>query len=139
MKVIILDDDREILKILSDFLIDNGFEVACFNLVKKFWEVLDLVNDEEKIVIVDALLDSKEEAGTDVVCKIKKQARQKVKLIVISGGAIGFNQQFLSKEYLLGVAKRFGADAVFEKPFQLKDFLGTLKHLEKQLIGELLV
>lgn len=111
-KILIIDDDSELLCTLRDILVSEGYLVEIASdgregLKKQISKPYDLI-------ITDIVMP--EEDGLEVIMEVKS-AYPGTKLIAISGGGY-----FTSRDYLL-MAKELGASLVLCKPFDSSSFL----------------
>ena len=111
-KILIVEDDREINKLVSDFLKDNGYEVlSLFDGLK----AVDAVkNDNVDLVILDLMLPYKN--GDMVLADIRKISM--IPVIVVSA-----KETTQNKIDLL----RLGADDYMTKPFDLEEVLARIE------------
>ncbi|MBR6483650.1 MAG: response regulator transcription factor [Clostridiales bacterium] len=111
-KILIVEDDKEINKLLSDFLKENGYEVtSLFNGLK----VADTVKSEvTDLVILDLMLPYKN--GDMVLSEIRKIST--IPVIVVSA-----KETTQNKIDLL----RLGADDYMTKPFDLEEVLARIE------------
>ncbi|MDM8522258.1 response regulator [Desulfococcaceae bacterium HSG8] len=118
-KILIIDDDGGIRKMLRKVLEHAGYDVA------------EACNGEEgmsayrenpmiSLVIMDIVMPEKE--GITVLTEFKRDF-PKVKTIVISGGG------HIKSETYLDIAKKFGADATLAKPVKYKALLKVVEEL----------
>jgi len=121
--VLIIEDDKELREMLKTAL------------VRKDFTVLEAENGREAImhfkpgvtdlVITDLIMP--EEDGLKVIIKIK-ELKPSIKVIAISGGGKAGPGSYLN------MAKAFGADAIFPKPFSVNDLIekiGVLFNVEQ--------
>ena len=111
-KILIVEDDKEINKLVSDFLKDNGYEVlSLFDGLK----AVDAVkNDKVDLVILDLMLPYKN--GDMVLSDIRKISV--IPVIVVSA-----KETTQNKIDLL----RLGADDYMTKPFDLEEVLARIE------------
>jgi len=111
-KILIVEDDKEINKLVSDFLKDNGYEVlSLFDGLK----AVDAVkNDNVDLVILDLMLPYKN--GDMVLADIRKISM--IPVIVVSA-----KETTQNKIDLL----RLGADDYMTKPFDLEEVLARIE------------
>lgn len=112
-RVMIVDDDPVLRMVAGEILRQNGFEV--FEAEDGEVAIRDLESLTVDLVVVDMLMPNKE--GIETIREIKARW-PRLRLVAISGGGKGLNT-----EYLLHVAKTFGADAVYQKPLRASGFL----------------
>ena len=103
-KILIVDDDPVLRMVAGEILRQDG-DVALHRMAEERFD----------LVVVDMLMPNKE--GIETIREIKERWPA-TRLVAISGGGKG-----LKTEYLLSVAKTFGADAVYEKPLRASGFL----------------
>lgn len=111
-KIIVVEDDKEINKLVSDFLVSNGYEVvSLFDGLK----VTDAVkNDGADLVILDLMLPYK--SGDNVLADIRKISN--IPVIIVSA-----KETTQNKIDLL----RLGADDYMTKPFDLEEVLARIE------------
>jgi DNA-binding response OmpR family regulator len=110
-KVLVIDDDQNILEVVKLILTSYGFEVHTHSTGLN---VLDVVLDyQPDLILLDIRLPGK--LGTEV-CKDLKNLHCAIPIILFSGHAQQAN--FLDI---------FGADAFMRKPFDVKDLVNTVK------------
>lgn len=111
-KILIVEDDKEINKLVSDFLKDNGYEVlSLFDGLK----AVDAVkNDNVDLIILDLMLPYKN--GDMVLADIRKISM--IPVIVVSA-----KETTQNKIDLL----RLGADDYMTKPFDLEEVLARIE------------
>ena len=111
-KILIVEDDKEINKLVSDFLKDNGYEVlSLFDGLK----AVDAVKNENvDLVILDLMLPYKN--GDMVLADIRKISM--IPVIVVSA-----KETTQNKIDLL----RLGADDYMTKPFDLEEVLARIE------------
>ena len=117
-RILIIDDDRELVQTIREFLLDEGFtvETACNGR-----EGIRLQNSSPfDLIITDIVMP--EEDGLEVIMWVKK-THPGTKLIAMSGGGY-----FDSRDYLL-MAKELGASIVLCKPFEVESLTSGIKRL----------
>lgn len=113
MKVLVMDDDVWINKMLNKVLVAEGYGVySAFNGK----EGLNVLKEHEDIelIITDIVMPEKE--GIETIMEIKNIYKNK-KIIAISGGG-----KLKPDGYLL-LAKKLGANEVLTKPFDSDELL----------------
>jgi CheY-like chemotaxis protein len=116
--ILIVEDDKDLREMLRD------------SLVKRKHTVLEASNGKEAILrfkpsITDLLITDlimPDEDGLKLIMDIKT-LKPAIKIIAISGGGKAGPGNYLD------VAKALGANAVFSKPFSLKDLLTKIGEL----------
>ena len=110
-KVLVVDDEEDILNIVKMILTLYGFEVHTYSSGLNVPQiVLDLKPD---LILLDIRLPGK--LGTEI-CKELKEENSDIPIILFSAHAQQTN--FLDSS---------GADAFIAKPFEIKDFVNTIK------------
>lgn len=116
-RVLIVDDEIEIREVLKDMLKEEGFDVL---EAANGDEAYTLYSQHEiDVVILDLIMPKKD--GIKSIIDLTRDF-QDVRIIVMSGG--GLEQ--------LNMAKRFGAQYVFSKPFRMKEMMDTVHALAAQ-------
>lgn len=117
-KILVIDDDESLLKMMSELLTRSGYEVYKAVDGKKGLRLF--YDNRPDLVVTDLIMPEKE--GLEVIMELQKQ-EPKPKIIAISGGGK------LKPESYLPLAERLGADYVLEKPFRNPEFLGLIEDL----------
>ena len=115
-KILIVDDSFSARRFIAHIVKKAGFEIleadngeACLKIVKE---------QKPDIIILDIVMPEKE--GIDTILVLKNTIPD-LPIIAISGSSI--NDTYLSS------AKKFGAEAVLEKPFEEQVLLDTIKEI----------
>ncbi|HSN54862.1 MAG TPA: response regulator [Candidatus Sulfomarinibacteraceae bacterium] len=110
-KVLIVEDDPDIVEYLSSFLEDEGFSVAAAGRCSTALELMTEFGPE--VVLIDALLPGK--SGLDLLVTLRKDARwSSLPLVVVTG-----NDRLLEDDcqsYLGAHEGVRGPDGVLGKP-----------------------
>ncbi|WBW97421.1 response regulator transcription factor [Oceanirhabdus sp. W0125-5] len=123
-KILIVEDDNYINKILSDMLRDNGYEVQ--SAYSGTEALLYLKDDSWNIVLLDLMLPGK--TGEEVLCEIRK--KQNMPIIIISA-----KDDFNTKIETL----RAGADDFICKPFNMDEVLARIEcNLRRYVMGRVI-
>lgn len=119
VKILVVDDEESVRKILCENLAECGFEVAA---AKDGQEALQLIEEGEapNVVITDIIMPRKE--GLEVIIELRKR-HPAVRVIAISGGGRTKSADFLH------LAKKLGADAILPKPLDLDQLEKTVRGL----------
>lgn len=112
-KIMIVDDDPVLRMVAGEMLRQSGYEVSEAEDGEVAIRKLELAPVD--LVIVDMLMPNKE--GIETIREIKTKW-PKTRLAAITGGGRG-----LQSDYLLRVAKTFGADSVHQKPPRATGFI----------------
>ena len=127
MRILIIDDDEELVETLKEVLVDEGYDVEVA------WNGREGIRlqgiNPYNVIITDIIMP--EEDGLEVIMWVKA-SHPKTKVIAISGGGY-----FDSREYLL-MAKELGATKVFIKPFEIESLKKGIKEV-LELNGEALL
>lgn len=117
-KILIIEDDPSMLKMLQETLLLEGYEVDFAENGKKAKE---LYNDYDyDAVITDIIMP--EQDGFEVILDFRNRNRSH-RLIAISGGG-----RTCAEDYLLA-AENFGVAATFQKPFDRKALLAKIAEI----------
>ena len=120
--ILIVEDDKELREMLKMSLIRRGFTILeAENGKEAITHFKPLLTD---LVVTDLIMP--EEDGLKVVIKLR-ELKPSIKIIAISGGGK------VGPGSYLNLAKALGADAIYSKPFSIKDL--TLK-IEQLLDNE---
>lgn len=115
MKILIVDDEEQILQLLKRLLTKNGHEI---HVAANGKEALDLANIIDfDCIITDMVMP--ELGGVEFIRSVRA-SNSHVKIIAISGGAL------IGPATYLALAKQAGANFVFEKPFDPYDIMKAL-------------
>lgn len=119
-KILIIDDDVDLNMSLTELLEDEGFEVMSAYDGRQGLALIE--SEQPDLVITDIVMPNVE--GTEVVLKLAGNGGEdSPKIIAMSGGG-----RISGKDYLAFV-KEFGVDFVFEKPFDVNEFLTAVRSL----------
>ena len=120
-RILVIDDEKEFLEFLREFLEEYGYEVVT---AENGIEAIQLYKHiPADIVITDLLMPQKD--GEETILELQ-QINQKVKIIVITGGGD------ISGEDHIQLLESFNVDHAFLKPFNPERLLTVLKEsLEK--------
>ena len=121
--ILIVEDDEQYMNMLLEALSIKSFHVLTASNGIDGLRVFQKHHPD--MIICDIVLPDKE--GLELISEIRK-ASSDVKIIAISGGGAGAAQVYLE------IAKKFGADSTFEKPFIVFELLYEVASLlqEKQ-------
>jgi len=119
MKILIVDDNADLLVMLSEYLTSNDYNVvSCESGSEGLTEFFNFMPD---IVLTDVVMPGFD--GIELLLKLRV-INPDVRVIVMSGGNRGHADTYLH------MADKLGANAVLNKPFELSDLLVQLKNLE---------
>jgi two-component system, cell cycle response regulator CpdR len=116
--VLIVEDDKELREMLKMSLLRSGFTVMeAENGKDAIAHFKPLVTD---LVVTDLIMP--EEDGLKVVIKLR-ELKPSIRIIAISGGGK------VGPGSYLNLAKALGADAIYSKPFSIKDLISKIENL----------
>lgn len=118
MKILIIDDEQDIIQMLSRLLVRSGYTV--FSAVDGNQGIKVFEENDIDLVITDIIMPDKE--GIEVILHLLKK-KAECKIIAVSGGG------YLSANDYLETAREIGAVKTFSKPFNPKDLLNTVNEL----------
>jgi DNA-binding response OmpR family regulator len=111
MKILVIDDDLLLLRMISRILTTAGHEVLTAAEGSRGMTLFRRENPD--IVITDIIMPGQE--GLETILALRRDDSP-VKIIAMSG----------SDAEMLDVARLIGADAVIAKPFRAQDLLGCI-------------
>jgi two-component system phosphate regulon response regulator OmpR len=111
-RILIIDDDEKLCRLLTDYLKENGFEASCVNdgldVLKAIADVLP------DIIILDIMLPGKD--GLEVLTEIRREHALPVIMLTAKGE---------DTDRIVGL--ELGADDYLAKPFNPRELLARLK------------
>lgn len=117
-KILLVDDNIELRTLLSEALESDHYEII---LAEDGDQASDYIQDQNfDLVVLDIFLPGKN--GREVLKELREKS-ETTPVIVITGGNDTGVYDYLK------MAKDLGASKVFQKPFDLRDFLKTVKEL----------
>lgn len=124
-RILVLEDDPDIVDYLSSFLEDEGFEVATAGRCSTGLELLEEFSPD--VALVDALLPGR--SGLEFLVTVRRDSRwSELPLVVVTG-----NDQLLEDDcqsYLGAHAGVRGPDGVLGKPVDLDVLLKVIRRLQ---------
>jgi CheY-like chemotaxis protein len=117
-KIVLIDDDPIIQKMLTQFLENKGHEVAQALNGKEGMRLIE--KNRPDLVITDIIMPEMD--GLEILLNIRK-TRADLPVIAISGGMLNLPINFLHQ------AKLFGARYVFDKPVPLDVLYSAIEEL----------
>jgi two-component system cell cycle response regulator DivK len=112
-KILIIEDEKDILDIATIILEDEGYEVSCITEYPDFESKVDA--SKADLVLLD--LNLRGYHGQDICKYIKGNASMKQTSVVLMS----------ANRDIQAVKEASGADAYICKPFDLKDFINVVK------------
>jgi DNA-binding response OmpR family regulator len=116
-KVLIIDDDEQLVDAYREYLTGEGYKVDCANELEEAQTLL--AHFSYSVVITDLRLNKLEFGGLEVIKHVRENS-SKTRVIVLT--AYGWPE-------LKSEATTSGADAFLRKPTQLKELGKTIAHL----------
>jgi len=117
-RILIIDDDTHVLVTLRKMLEREGFEVVMATDGKEGVECYR--EHPTDLIITDLIMPEKE--GIETIMELRRDFPD-AKIIAISGGARNNPATYL------GLAENLGAQYIFSKPVDRKDFLKAVQDL----------
>ena len=112
-KILVVDDESQVRKVIALLLEKNGYEVRMANNGRE--GVKEYTDYQPDLVLTDIAMPDME--GIEFL-RILRKEKEDLPIIVMSGNNVG--QRFLIS------ARLFGATAVLEKPFTNEDLLSAV-------------
>ena len=113
--VLVIDDEKDIREVISEYLTKNGCEVSIASNGK---EAFHIINESiPDVVITDLIMPEKE--GIETILELKKNFKD-VKIIAMSGGGI------IGADSYLSIAEKLGIHKAFAKPFRINELLNAV-------------
>ncbi len=111
-KILVVDDNLMMRRLIRNVFRNDMLDIT---EARNGLEGLQLVRENTfDLVITDIVMPEME--GLEFITRLRK-IKPKIKIIAISGG----------KPYYLYVAKKLGIEAIFTKPLNHSEFVGTVK------------
>lgn len=117
-KILIIEDDETVRVVIRRILESKGYDVVEAEDGRQGLEMYRKENVD--LVLTDIVMPNKE--GLETIRELR-QVTPDVKIIAMSGG--GRNSPY---DYL-NLAKKFGADRLFEKPFEWDELTQAISEL----------
>ncbi|MDD2331501.1 MAG: response regulator [Candidatus Cloacimonetes bacterium] len=118
MRILLVDDDLQLLETMSELLTQRGYDV---HTSSDCLEAIDYLQKEGTDILVTDIVMPRYD-GLELIITVREQF-PKLRIIAISGGG-----KIDKKTYLM-MAKGLRADAVLEKPFLCSDLDALIKSL----------
>ncbi len=119
MLVLVIDDEKDILQLITAMLTAEGYEVISAEDGERGLQLLQDFEDVD-ILITDLIMPNKE--GIETILEMRR-LRPDVKVLAMSGGGRGGAATYLS------TAKNIGASATLAKPFRKQALLDAVQNL----------
>jgi DNA-binding response OmpR family regulator len=117
-RILVIEDEPVLCTLMQEALEKAGYEVLTAPDGKKGVELF--FKQSCDVVITDILMPEKE--GLEIILELTQQFPG-IKVIAISGGGVSLG------DYLLDVAKEFGAKRALRKPIQMKQLVAVVKEV----------
>ena len=117
-RILIVDDDSTIRKLIEVILTKNGFKVEAVSNGIKALSILK--KDDFDIVITDLIMPEMD--GIELLRELHLKSH-KIKVIAMSGGGIASGARYLK------MAKTLGVDELIAKPISTKRLLSCVNRL----------
>ena len=118
MRILVIDDDEQMRVLLREVMEWSGFTVVDAENGRKGMQLQR--QQPADLVITDLIMPDQE--GLETISLLKKEFPE-VKIVAISGGGR------IGPEAYLPAARELGADLVFSKPFDVKEFVTAVRGL----------
>jgi two-component system response regulator VicR len=117
-KILIIDDDHDILETTGSILAYEGFEIHTADSVERGLELLDQVAPD--VVLLDIMFPEKKTRGFDAAAEIKAR-RPNLPIIVLTA---------INREYAFDFAKEdIKADEFMNKPVRTRKLVEVIRKL----------
>ncbi len=111
-RILVIEDDRDISRIIKDYIQKNGYEVHIANNAQEAWQSMADLNPD--FIILDIMLPDAD--GIDLCRQIRE--KNNVPILILSARGSDTDK-------VLGLG--FGADDYMTKPFSLTELLARVK------------
>ncbi len=118
-KILLIDDDLNVLKITASYLKKEGHEITTALNGKAGIRLLE--SSQFDLVITDIIMPEKD--GYEVLMWLRKQLNRP-KIIAVTGGTA-----YITTDSILMTSKLFSADKVLSKPFDFETFALTVREV----------
>ncbi len=119
-KILVIDDELQAREMMKEMLVREGHEVEAAANGADGLRVFS--KQKSDLVVTDLIMPEKE--GIETIMELKRIVFN-VKIIAVSGGG-----RYDPKDSLK-MAQDLGADVVFKKPFERKEFISAVRELLK--------
>jgi len=119
MRILVIDDDKEVRELICIMLRSEGYEVFEASNGSEGIKVIKK-EPEFDIVITDLIMPEKE--GIETISEIRNEYPN-IKILAISGGGKGGTLNYLT------IAKGMGADSTLGKPFVKQELIEAIQGL----------
>jgi CheY-like chemotaxis protein len=120
-RVLVVDDNSELRELIGDALVHEGYEVTLASDGSKGVEALR--SGTTDLAITDIFMPEKD--GIEVIGLLKKEFPD-TPILAISGAVRHSSRAGVD---YLSIARKFGADRVLRKPFQIDELLDAVREV----------
>lgn len=113
-RVLVIEDDADILEILEIIFQDEGFEVIPNRIGMSSSQIHSIQPD---LILLDVRIAGYEKTGEDICRELKKSPATAHLPIILLSAEVG----------LAGLARRCGADAFISKPFEIYQLIDKVQ------------
>ena|SRR5665647_603492 len=113
-KILILDDDQDLLSVVKPLLKKNGFDVWAFANWQKAWE--DIKRSKPNLILLDVFLKGMD--GMDVCKKLKSISSTRNIPVIMFSSYPNIAETAIDE---------FGADEFIAKPFEVNELVRKIK------------
>ena len=117
-KLLIVDDNEQLLSMLNEYLAEHGYDVICSLSGEDAINIFSEFNPD--LVITDIVMPDID--GIELLLNLRK-INPTIKVIAMSGGNQGHGDTYLK------MANKLGANTILNKPFKLSDLVDEIKKL----------
>ena len=122
-KIVIIDDDPAVHKMLATVLVHRNFKIISVIVPGQAWETLS--HEKPDLAILDIMMPGM--SGVDLCRKIREDNNLKDILIVMLSAKDSQNDRLMGLQY--------GADDYVTKPFHITTLVNKLEHMIKKKKG----
>lgn len=124
-KILVVDDDKDLVQSIRAFLSARGYEVIAAHNGTEASRVLDAETPE--LIVLDIMMDSDTE-GFHLAHRLKaEEATRRIPIIILSGFMNHLQDKYASFEFIMG--RPWPAARTFEKPVNLKDLADSIDRI----------
>ncbi|UCD00652.1 MAG: response regulator [Promethearchaeota archaeon] len=118
-KILVVDDEPDILNLTEKFLKLGGFEILTSSNAKEAMRIVEENYDDIDLILLDIMMPGR--SGYSVLEEVKNNVKFKHILVVL------FTVKSFNEDVQKG--KKLGADAYITKPFSGKELLNRIKEI----------
>jgi CheY-like chemotaxis protein len=113
---LVVDDDSSFQCFMSELLEQEGYTVKTANDGREGLQKYKI--QKPHLIVTDIIMPDSE--GLEFIMEVRKTDTL-TPIVAVSGGNFGYGEKYLR------LAKKFGVNAIFPKPFELDDFIEAIK------------